>query len=191
MMKALKHMLVVVSMLTLVTGYSNEIKNESTKDITTVRFVNAKKGHQILIKNEEGSVIHKETVERNGSYSQKFDLTNLSDGFYTIELNKDFEIIVKPFKIASKEVIFLNAEQTTVFKPVVRAEKTKVMISQLALNDKPLKIELYYNDELIHKDTLKDGIILKRVYALSNKRKGTYSIRMTSGDRVFVERFTI
>ncbi len=190
-MKALKHMLVVVSMLTLVTGYSNEIKNESTKDITTFRFVNAKKGHQILIKNEEGSVIHKETVERNGSYSQKFDLTNLSDGFYTIELNKDFEIIVKPFKIASKEVIFLNAEQTTVFKPVVRAEKTKVMISQLALNDKPLKIELYYNDELIHKDTLKDGIILKRVYALSNKRKGTYSIRMTSGDRVFVERFTI
>ena len=175
----------------MITGYANEITNDPKSDITTFRFVNAKKGHQILIKNEDGSVIHRETVERNGNYAQHFDLTNLSDGLYTIELDKDFEIVVKPFKMVSKQVIFLNGKQTTEFKPVVRTNENKVMISQLALKAQTLNIELYYQDELIHKDVLKGDSILERVYSLSKERKGNYTLKMTSNNRLFTEQFSI
>ena len=190
-MKTLKSIFTVTLLLNMMIGYANEISNDPKSDVTTFWSINAKRGHQILIKNENGSVIHRETVERNGNYMQRFDLANLDDGLYTIELDKDFEIVVKPFKIVSNEVIFMEAAQTTLFKPVVRAEKNKLMISQLALNKETLKIELYYFDELIHKDTLKGDDILERVYLLANDRKGNYSLRMTSGDRLFVERFTI
>ncbi len=190
-MKTLKNILVVGMLSMVLTGFANDISDEKTKAITIFRFVNVKKGHQILIKNDNGSVIHRETVERNGNYAQFFDLSNLDDGFYTIEVDKDFEIIIKPFRIASKKVIYLNDKQTTEYKPVVRTDKNKVIISQLALNAKKLNIKLYYEDELIHEDTLKGASILDRVYSLSDDRKGKYSLIMTSGNREYVEFFSI
>jgi len=190
-MKTIKRMLVVVFMLTIVTGYSNEVEKDPIRNITTFRFLNAKKGHQVSIVDANGNVIHREIVERNGQYMQRFDLTNLKDGLYTIELNKDFEIVIKPFKMTSNEVVFLKSKEKTVYKPVVRTEKNLLMISQLALNKEPLKIELYYNDVLIHKDVLGDATILERVYNLSKTEKGSYKLKMTSGSKSYIERFNI
>ncbi|TXD83837.1 hypothetical protein ESY86_07265 [Subsaximicrobium wynnwilliamsii] len=190
-MKTVKQVLAVVFMLTIVTGYANDVKNEPTSSSATFRFLNVKKGHQVSIKNDEGRVIHRETVKRNGDYAKRFDLSDLEDGNYTIELDKDFEIIIKPFKMVSNEVILLSKLQTSIFKPVVRTKKNHLMISKLALNNESLNIELYYNDELIHKDELKGAKILERIYTLSPSEEGIYVLRMSSGDRTFVERFRI
>lgn len=191
-MKTIKKMLFVAMLLTVVTGYAKEFKNDNPNNvITTFKFLDVKKGHQLILKDHEGTVLHRETIKRDGVYWKKFDLTSLDDGLYSIELSKDFEIIVKPFQIKSNQVIFLDNEETKVFKPVVRVEDFQLLISQLALNADSLKVELFYNGELIHSDELKGRSILERVYSLSKTESGDYFIRMTSGERQFTKRFSL
>ncbi|WP_047549640.1 hypothetical protein [Psychroserpens sp. Hel_I_66] len=191
-MKTIKRLLVVAIMLTMVTGYANENANDvSAKVITVLKFSDVKKGHQYTIIDNEGVVLFKETIERNGSFSKKFDFTALNEGSYTVELEKDFEIIVTPFIIQSKNVVFLDSKVTTVFKPVVRSRDNQLLVSQMSLNEQPLKIELYYNDELILKDELKGKSVLSQVYRLSANEKGDYYVRLESGKRVYKKSFEI
>ena len=191
-MKTIKRLLVVAIMLTMVTGYANENANDvSAKVITVLKFSDVNKGHQYTIIDNEGVVLFKETIERNGSFSKKFDFTALNEGSYTVELEKDFEIIVTPFIIQSKNVVFLDSKVTTVFKPVVRSRDNQLLVSQMSLNEQPLKIELYYNDELILKDELKGKSVLSQVYRLSANEKGDYYVRLESGKRVYKKSFEI
>ncbi|MBR9913435.1 MAG: hypothetical protein GYB32_01200 [Algicola sp.] len=191
-MKTFKKMLTVAMLLTMMLSYANEIKTATFKNsITIVQFSNVRKGHEFVIKDDRGTVLHRETIDKNCTYSQKFDLSKLKDGLYTVETIKDFVIIVSPFKIESSKVTFLEQMETKIFKPVVRRDNHQLFISQLTFDTEPLKIELFYNDNLIHTDTLKGEAILKRVYALSKNEKGDYFVRMTSGDRQFIERFSI
>lgn len=181
-MKTIKKILFVATMLTIVTGYANDIKN--------LELANVKKGHQLTIIDSKGEILYHEAIERNGSYLNKFDLTLLKDGMYSIELDKDFEIIIKPFEVKSNKVLFLNDKETKEFKPVIRVNENQLIISQLSLNNQPLEVKLYYNDELIHKEILKNQSILKQALRLSKSQKGNYSLRMVSGNRVFVETFS-
>ena len=54
-----------------------------------------------------------------------------------------------------------------------------------------MKVELYYNSELIHSETVKGEAILNRVYKLDSKLKGDYTAVVKSDNRVFVENFRI
>jgi len=191
-MKTMKKMLVLVIMLTIATGYANENNvNVPNKTITFLKFLNVKKGHQYTIKDHQGSILYSETIKRNGTFAKKFDFTDLSDGFYTFEISKDFEIVIKPFKIESQNVLFFEYLEKKVFKPLVRMENNKLLISQLSPAEQPLEVDIYYEGELIFSDELKGHKILKRVYELSKKEKGYYYLNLKSGERKFSKSFEL
>ena len=99
-MKAIKTILLVAIMLTIVTSYaSEEVMDVPSKGITLLRFSNVKKGHHYKIIDDKGTTLYTETIKRNGAFAKRFDFTALNDGSYTIELDKDFEIIITPFII--------------------------------------------------------------------------------------------
>jgi len=52
-----------------------------------------------------------------------FDFSTLKDGKYTIELNKDFEIIVKTLEVNNGNVIFNDNSKKVIFKPVIRNDE--------------------------------------------------------------------
>ena len=54
-----------------------------------------------------------------------------------------------------------------------------------------MTVKLYFEDELIHKETLEGAKILNRVYKLDKTLPGTYTTIITFDDRVFVENFRI
>ena len=190
-MKTLKLITTVVLMLTIANGYSMHIKENPTKEKTILVFSDVKKGHELMVKTIDGQVVHRETIERNGKYAKQFDLSALNDGLYFIELNKDFEIVVKPFKIVSNKVSFIKDLEKSIFKPVVRIENNKLMISQLAFNEKPLSVELYYEGRLVYQEKLEAKSIIEQVYQLAENRMGEYALRLNSGDRIFTENFSL
>jgi len=190
-MKTLKLIVTVALMLAIVDGQAVNLERNPTKANTVLVFSNVKKGHEFTVKTAGGKIVHQETIERNGTYKKQFDLTGLENGLYFIELNKDFEIVVKPFKIVESKVSFLTDLEKSIFKPVVRTKDSKLMISQLALNVKPLNVELYYEGALIYQEKLAAKPIIEQVYKLAKNQKGEYTLRMTSGERLFVERFTL
>lgn len=191
-MKTIKTILLVVMLLTTVTNYASEkVIDAPVKGITILRFSNVKKGHQYKIIDAKGTVLFSEKIERNGSFAKRFDFTALNDGAYSLELEKDFEIIVTPFIIQANNVVFLEKNETVIFKPVVRTENNQLLISHMSLEEQPLKIELYYNGERIFKDQLTGHKILNKIYRLSAQEKGSYYLSMSSGGRFFVKNFEL
>lgn len=152
---------------------------------------NVRKGQHWFIKNSEGKVLHQEEIKNNGSYTEKFDFTSLKNGYYVLEVNKDFQIEIAPFTIVSGKATFYKNAEKTIFKPVVRTEENKVMISKLDFESNPLKVVIYFEGEVIFKDTVKGGDVLRRVYTLRKDIKGSYKVTMKANDRTYTNEFSL
>ena len=187
-----KYLVVIVMMLVTSINYAN--KNTAVKIVdgkkVRIEFESVKKGHTLSVKDKNGTVIYSQEIENSGTYSKVLDLSKLEKGNYTTELEKDFEIIIKPFTVLDGQVSF--DEEKTIFKPVIRAENNLVLISKLAFDNQPLKIAIYYNDEVIFSETVTDEKnLLKRVYKLSKEEKGDYKVIINSNNRSYIKDFNI
>ena len=187
-----KYLVVIVMMLVTSINYAN--KNTAVKIVdgkkVRIEFETVKKGHTLSIKDKNGTVIYSQEIENSGTYSKVLDLSKLEKGNYTTELEKDFEIIIKPFTVLDGQVSF--DEEKTIFKPVIRTENNLVLISKLAFDNQPLKIAIYYNDEVIFSETVTDEKnLLKRVYKLSKEEKGDYKVIINSNNRSYIKDFNI
>ena len=172
-------------------GYANEssfiIKNEAEK--TSITLEHVKKGNTISIIDNNGIILYKELIEQTGLYSKGFDLTSLPDGYYFFEFDKDFEIKSIPFIVKTNTVVFKKEEETSVFKPTVRAKENLIFITKLSLNLEPLKIDLYYSNldeyERINSEEIKGIQKIERIYKLDVK--GKYKIVFKTEGRKFEE----
>jgi hypothetical protein len=193
MKTTIKKYLVLVMMLGTFINYANESNNSF--DIidgkrVKVEFKTVKKGHMLSIKNENGVVMYSQEIKRSGTYSQVFDLSKLEKGNYTTELEKDFEIIIKYFSVLRGQISFKN--EKTIFKPVIRIKENLILISKMNFEKEPLKITLYYDDEIILSEKVKEGgDILNRVYRVSEKIKGNYKVVVSSNNRSYMQDFNI
>ncbi|WP_343330927.1 hypothetical protein [Polaribacter staleyi] len=194
MRTTMKTILVVALMFGTLIGYANE--NTGSTDAVTVKRVkveyhSVKKGHALTIKNENGITIYKQVIQSSGTYSKTFDLTNLEDGVYTTELDKDFEIVIKKLEVKDGFVTFLKEENKKIFKPVIRTEGDLVLISKIAFNKQPIKVVLYHDNNLIHSEKIEGKEILNRVYNISKTEKGSYKIVVYADNRMYVKDLTI
>ncbi|KGL62007.1 hypothetical protein [Polaribacter sp. Hel1_85] len=194
MRTTMKTILLVTLMFGTLISYANENTNTTnTVDVKRVKveYKNVKKGQAFIIKDENGIIIFKQKFQSSGTYSKTFDLTNLEDGIYTTELEKDFEYIIKKIDVKNGFVTFLKEETKKVFKPVIRSKGDLLLISKIAFNNQPLKIDLYYKGDIIHSEKLEGKNLVNRVYKLSETEKGNYKVVINTDNRTYVKSFNI
>ncbi|KGL62008.1 hypothetical protein [Polaribacter sp. Hel1_85] len=194
MRTTMKTILLVTLMFGTLISYANENTNTTnTVDVKRVKveYKDVKKGQAFIIKDENGIIIFKQKFQSSGTYSKTFDLTNLEDGIYTTELEKDFEYIIKKIDVKNGFVTFLKKETKKVFKPVIRSKGDLLLISKIAFNNQPLKIDLYYKGDIIHSEKLEGKNIVNRVYKLSETEKGNYKVVINTDNRTYVKSFNI
>ena len=193
-MKKIKtRVLVVVFMLGTLVNYANktEFKNVFNTKKVRVVFNETKKGQRLSIKDHNGIILYAEKVKKEGKLTKVFDFSKLNDGNYTLELEKDFQILIKSLKINGNIVIFNEDSKKIVFKPVVRTEGSRLMISKIAFDEKPLQVALYFNGEIIYSETIKGDSILNRVYKLDENIKGNYKVVLYNNGRSYTNDFKI
>ncbi|QVY64827.1 hypothetical protein [Polaribacter sp. Q13] len=192
-MKIKKIILVALMFGTLITN-ANDKDNTNSKEAkrtVKVEFNNVKKGQTLTIKNANGLTVYNNDIQNSGDYSRTFDFSALENGIYSAELNKDFEIIIKQFYVENGLVTFLNNKNEKIFKPVIRTENNLLYVSKIAFNKEPLKVVIYFNNEVVLSNTIQGENILKRIYKLSEKKSGNYKVVINSDDRTYVKEFTI
>lgn len=193
-MKTIKRtVLVVVLMFGTLVNYANNTENRNELNAKKVKIVfnGTKKGHQLSVKDNDGVILYTENVKSDGNLTKVFNFDELNDGNYTLELEKDFQIVIKPLKIENNKVIFNKAEEKVIFKPVIRKEHNKLMISKIDFDKKPLEVTLYFNDEIIYSETLEGASIINRVYKLDETVKGDYRVVISNNNRNFVNKFKL
>jgi hypothetical protein len=189
-MKTIKKITLVVLLLVVTISYAEKRNFTALSEVALVEFVHMKKGQRLLVKDQYGLILHSQTIKNNGNLSKPFDLMELKDGQYSLELEKDFEILIKPFEIKNNALEFIENQETKVFKPVMRSENNKLMISQMSLESKPIVVEIYFDNELIYSETTKGEKTMNRVYKLSKFETGDYRTVVKIDNRIYKKQFT-
>ena len=162
-------------------------KNDIKKTILSLD--NVKKGQQLFIKDYSGGVLYNEVLEKNGTYSKKFNLSAFPLGNYYFELEKDMEIKVTPFKVDFDKVEIYTEKESTIFKPFMKSKENKVYLSRLSMNNQSMKVNIYYqasnDEELIFSEKIENKNIIERIYALDEQQKGIYRIIVLTEGRTF------
>ena len=148
-----------------------------------------RKNPLIFIKNTTGKIIYEKPV--NITRIQDIDFSYLQNGYYTLEINKDFQIDIKPFTVISGEAIFHKKAEKTTFKPVMRNEKNLVLISKLNFEETPMQVTIYYKDEIIFRDTIEGEYLIEKTYTLLEEKKGSYKIVTKANDRKYIMEFSL
>jgi hypothetical protein len=86
-----------------------------------------------------------------------------------------------------------SENETTIHKPYVTAKGNYLFLSKLALNNEPLDVKIYYQDEsqLIYSEKIKDTRDIQKVYKLAPNAKGNYMIVLKSNGREYYEHITL
>lgn len=198
MKKRMNYIVCMVMMFVTMLSYADRTYSLDThKESTILTFDNVKKGHQLVIKDANLLVVYREAIQKNGTYSKGFDLTALPDGDYSIELDKDLQIVIRPFTVTSNIVKFKKEKETVIYKPSVRIQDNYLFVSRLSLDVQPATIKLYYKEsseqgrELLFSEEIENKKIVERVFELSKKKKGNYVVVFNSQGRTFTERITL
>ena len=191
-----KKVLIMVAIMATVFGYANDVKfkfvNSDAKR-TVLTLGDVKAGNLFSIKDENGIVLYKESILSQGIYQKGFDFTDLPNGSYFFELDKDVEVTSIPFSIKDGIVTYEKTEAITSFKPVTVVKSDMVYITKLSLEQKPLEIEVYYDNgdykkyQLIYSETISNTKKIERAYKISNFEKGKYKIVYKTEGRVYTE----
>lgn len=191
-MKTIKRkVLVAVFMLATFINFANnnDLKTLLSADKVKVVFNDAKKGNTLTIKDANNIILHSEEITKEGTLIKTFNFSALENGMYTLELEKDFQIVVKAIKVKNNTVTFVEDAERLIFKPIVRNNENKLMISKIAFDAEPLKISIYYKNEIIYSETLEGEQILNRVYSLDKEMKGDYKVVSYNNGRSYVNNF--
>jgi len=200
MKNVLKHSkkgILMVAMMVASLSFANEkapfFKIENDAKRTSLTLDNVKEGNLLSIIDNNGIVLYKELIQKNGVYTKGFDLTSLPNGAYVFELDADVEIKTIPFTVEYNDVVFNKEMAKSIFKPVTRVKGNLVFITRLSLEKEPLKIDVYFEDfgqsELMLTETIKDKEIIERLYKLTriDSVGGNYKIVFKTDGREFTE----
>lgn len=182
----LKKTLVLAVMLGTLTSYATE-----NSEVTPLTSNYVTKGSLISVSDANGEVIYSGKINYNGNLTTLFDFTQLNDGKYTVEINKDFEIEISTIKVNNHVVTYVNSDKKKIHKPVFRSENGKILISKLAVDSTEMSVDLFYNNELIHSENVNGQGVINRIYKLDKTLHGEYTAVVKTNDRVFVENFRI
>ena len=178
---------VFASMVVSANEISTRIVNIDAK-ATSFTLNNVKEGNLLTIKDTEGVVLYKELIKISGTYKKGFDLSELPNGDYFFEVEKDFEIKTIPFKVNTNNVEFNKAMEKTTFKPVINHKSNLVFINKLTPELEAVKIKIYSttNNEnvLLHSEKIEGSQKVERVYKLE---KGNYTIVINSDNKEYTK----
>ena len=180
-----KNILVLAVMLGTCTSYANATLKVSPT------FNNVNEGDLISVSDASGEVIYSGKINYTGNLQNLYDFSQLNDGIYTVEVNKDYEIVLNSVEVKNNVATFIETSNSKIFKPVFRTDDSQVIISKIAIDTDEMDVELYFENNLIHTETVKGEEILNRVYRLDNTRKGNYTAIIRTNGRVYVENFKL
>jgi uncharacterized pyridoxamine 5'-phosphate oxidase family protein len=185
-MKTVKKLLVMAVLASTFLGYANNYVSNSEN----IYHDNPKV--LVSVKDDSGNIVYLSPVKQKGDLKTLFDYSLLENGLYTLEIENNYLVEIQSFKVFDNSIEFVENSKKTIYKPVFKKEDAKILISKVGLDINTMKVEIYYENELIHSETVSsENPILKRVYQLDIREKGNYYAVMTSNGRVYKEKFKL
>ena len=143
-----------------------------------------REGLTVQLKDQYGYTLHQETIQSVATYGKQFNLSELPNGQYFVELNYTTKVEVYPLTISNGQVNVKTNEVKEVFKPVLNVNGDFISVTHLAPRKSALKVMIYDQDQkLLLTDTVSGAISLGKIYDVSQLKPGQYQVYLASEGR--------
>ena len=176
-------------------SFSDNDEKGKVEIVLTLNDVKA--GQKLSIKDEEGVLLFNTVITKSGAFNNKFDITELPNGIYHFEHEKEIYTTHIPFIVHSGEASFDKKNEKKVYKPFVSLRNNHIYFSKLELNKDNVEFSIYYAKAdsetytLVHTENISNTIKIERAYRLSDKQEGSYKIIINADGQNYVEHFKI
>lgn len=141
----------------------------------------------VQIKDESGNLVLDESV-KNVKSARRYNLKNLPNGIYTLEMSNTLKITIQNFEIVGTEVL-VSKEVKTTFKPVINWNNKNLDINLLTLGKKA-SLNIYDDsNNIIFSENLNENVVNKR-YNISKLSSGDYTVNMIVDGRSYYKSIT-
>jgi hypothetical protein len=164
-------------------AFSPEIKIAGSKKLE-LKLQNVTENTELIIRDLNGFAFFSETIEKsNNTFNKIFNLGNLPDGEYEIEIHGNVKVFSFPISISNDKIALID-EKSVFFKPNILKKNSKIYISKYNPNNEPLGITIYDNDGIVvYEETLSGKENLGRIIRIS--KPGNYNIQMLSDNKLY------
>lgn len=141
----------------------------------------------IQIKDDNEAILHQEQVTNQKAFTKKFNLKNLPEGVYFINVSDELKEIVQPFEISLTSIKIDPSNRFENYKPVYRFKNNKLDINLLAINSNKVYVEVFdfQNQSIFDQEFENAGKPFGERLDLSKLEKGNYRIKVIAGNHTY------
>ena len=172
-------------------------KGDNSKMEITLTLNDVMAGEKLFVKDEDGTLLFNKTIEKTGKFNNRFDLSELPNGVYHFEHEKEHYVKHIPFTVSYGQVSFDSTNEKFVYKPNMRVNNNHIYLSKLDLDKGEVEVDIYYagskNKEykLLYTENITDTVKVEKAYRLSAQHKGDYMMVVKANGKSYVENFKI
>ena len=148
-----------------------ELKNPKSIDVS------------VFVTNEEGKVVHEETLQSQRSYGRMYDFTNLKDGKYTIISDDDYITTTTEVKVGRSNVEVLNNEFE--YKPIFSTKESSIMVNYLNINAEDIKFSIEGEQGILYESAEGSDISFQKKMSISKMHPGDYYANIEVGSKTY------
>lgn len=146
---------------------------------------------QVTLKDNEGAILHEETIMQSGLKNRKYNLRNLPLGKYLLMVAYDDVIKVQPIKKENKILKIEAEEMQTIFQPTFTSHPEHIDLDMPCLTDAKVLLKIMDKDgNVIYKEKTQSNGRLKRRFDLSQLEEGDYIFYVKVIDTLINEGFS-
>ena len=135
---------------------------------------------RISIKDDKGYTLITESLRNKSSYSRKFNMNNLPEGQYVLELEDNRTIERIPLHIAKASLVLGN-DTNVAFKPYLRHKNNVLDVMVLSPEQAAHEITIYNQaNNVVFNDLIEKQLTIEKQYDVSALAPGEYNVTVNT-----------
>lgn len=124
------------------------------------------------------------------SYTKKFDLNELENGSYYIQVDNSLRTLIYPISVENKEVKILKRIENT--KPVFRKKGSKLFLNLLNLDAEDVQIKVLDSENrTVFSEVIENASIVTKAFNFETAYEDRYTVVVKDGKNTYYEDITV
>jgi len=188
--------LVIVALLTSYNASAYEgdsivIHNHAGIKRVKIDVLNIDTPFSLTIREKNGVILHKERVKSSAQFSKIFNMSELADGEYILEIKSVKGKQTRTFFVEGANVLTKDSADSKNTASFVVNKNTMLLSYINGSKDYSYLQLLNANGDVVFEDHLNNLLVIQRQYNLSKLTKGSYTAKLYSGNQSYVSEFCV
>ncbi|NBC08725.1 MAG: hypothetical protein GVY26_16160 [Bacteroidetes bacterium] len=153
---------------------------------------NLKEAAHIRLQDEEGVILLEERVQKKGSYSKVYNLSNLPEATYYMSVRTRTKKTVQPIKLTEQGVDVDVSKRKHFFGPVIRSTNDHVDLS--LYNGKIADVKVSILDagrDVVYEEALENVLVVQKRYSTKKLKWGNYIMLVETANDIYQHEFEV